>query len=100
MVTDYKNKTTAKKALDTWLAITPTIRAKLGEKSSFYNYLARLDFMLLEHRISLERLTTLPCDSQQAFLNILGDLEGSLQTSHSDSQLLSEYLERMNLILD
>ena len=100
MMTYPNNKKTAEQMLDIWVTMIPIIQMRLSEKSSFYNYLARLDFMLLKHRISLKRLTTLPYESQQALSEILAQVKVALQSSHTDSKLLSEYLERINLILD
>ena len=86
------------KLLNIWLEIMPLIQADLNRQTSLFSYLARMDFMLLKERVSLKRLVSLSDTEQKYLASILGDLNVCLKSSDTESQLLAEYLERINLV--
>lgn len=95
----HNDKKTSQLLLETWLTIMPLIEGTLHHQTSLYNYLARMELMLLKRKISLAKLTTLSCRKQQELSMTLQYLEKSLRSCYVDVQLLANYLEYMNLTL-
>jgi hypothetical protein len=91
-------QTTSQLVLETWANLLPLIEERLNYPTSLFNYLARMDLMLLKANISLEQLTVLSCGKQKALELSLQSLELGLRSCDHDPQWLADYLEQLNLI--
>jgi hypothetical protein len=91
-------QTTSQLLLETWTNLLPLIEERLNHPTSLFNYLARMDLMLLKANISLDQLTALSCGKQKSLELRLQSLELSLRSCDRDPQWLADYLEQLNLI--